>query len=247
MPEIKNLRSIYRFIVLMVIVITVVSCKKTHTGDSGGDVITIKATGDITAKLNEFRQVLGATLNTAPGAVGGHREINWDGVPDSLLGKPLPNDFFNPVGTDASLASRQRGLAYEAVGQFMVTNNVFATVNSLAAPEFRTFSGTNSFANIGSNLWQIDPRVAGTATNATIKGMGIVFSDVDLANSTSIEFFTDTKSLGKFFVPQHDNTTSFSFLGVYFKNEKVTHVRVKHDGFLVILDDFLYDEPVKQD
>ena len=253
----------YRFIALMMMVTGLISCKKEHTNNSNNnsDIVIIKATGDITAKLNEFRQVLGATLNTAPGAVGGHREINWDGVPDSLLGKPLPNDFFNPVGTDASQASRQRGLHYEAVGQFMVSNNVFTSVNSLAASEFRSFSGGNTFANVNSSLWQIDPRVAGEATPATIKGMGIVFSDVDLDNSTSIEFFDDTKSLGKFFAPRHDNISSFSFLGVYFKNEKATKVRVSHDGFLssgekdissggthdlIILDDFLYDEPVKK-
>ena len=229
--------------------------------DTTESVVIITGTGDITAKLNEFRQVLGAKLNTQPGAVGGHREIDWDGVPDSLLGKPLPNDFFNPVGGDASQAARQRGLTYETTGKFMVSNNNFLAVNSQASSQFASFSGTKSFANISSNLWQIDPKVPGQSTAATIRGMGIVFSDVDVDNSTSIEFFSDSKSLGKFFAPKHDGTSSFSFLGVYFKNEKVTHVRVAHDGILqdaekditnggshdlVVLDNFLYDEPVQK-
>ena len=245
-------------IAAVILIIAGVSCSK-DKNDTG--IVIITANGDITTKLNEFRQVLGATLNTMPGAVGGRREINWEAVPDSLLDKPLPNDFFNPVGTEASLAARQRGLAYEPVGQFMVSKVNFAAVNSQAAGEFESFSGVNAFANISSNLWQIDPEVPGEAAAATIHGMGIVFSDVDADNSTFMEFFNESRSLGKFFVPKRDNTTSHSFLGVYFKNEKVTHVRVGHDGKLadgekdisdggahdlIIMDDFLYDEPVRK-
>lgn len=230
------------------------SCKK----DKSNNKVVISATGDITAKLNEFRQLLGATLNTKPDAVGGRREINWDNFPDSLIGKPIPPDFFNPVGDDA-IASRQRGLVYEAVGAFMVSQTNFLEVNSAAASEFAAFSGNKTFSNTSIDLWEVNPKKPGTLTDGTIQGFGIVFSDVDNARSTSIEYFNEEKSLGKFFVPPHTSTSSISFLGVYFKDEKVTKVRVKHDGLLisgekdisqggphdlVILDDFLYDEPV---
>ena len=239
------------------VLISAAGCEK----DKAETIIVVTANGNINAKLDQFRQVLGATLNTTPGAVGGRREINWDGVPDSLLGKSLPNDFFNPVGTEASLASRQRGLLYEPVGEFVVSNDNFTAVNSQAASQFAAFSGTNAFTNTNAVLWQIDPKVPGETADATIQGMGIVFSDVDVESSTFMEFFSESRSLGKFFVPKHDNTTNFSFLGVYFKNEKVTHVRVGHDGKLadgekdisqggthdlVVLDDFLYDEPVRK-
>jgi hypothetical protein len=235
-------------------------CSK-EKGSTDDEVKLFTATGDINSKLNEFRQVLGPTLNTTPGATGGHREVNWDGVPDSLVGKPLPNDFFNPVGTEVNLAGRQRGLVYAGVGgQFIVSKNNFKDVDP-AVVDFRSFSGAQSFANVNSNLWKIEPEVAGEAISATVKGFGIVFSDVDVENSTSMEFFSGTKSLGKFFAPKHDANTSFSFLGVYFKNEKVTSIQVTHDGplntgekditqggtkDLVVLDDFLYDEPVKK-
>jgi hypothetical protein len=247
------------FFVSVVLPLLMAACSK--DSGSGNDIQVFTATGDVNSKLNEFRQVLGPTLNTAPGATGGHREVNWDGVPDSLIGKPLPTNFFNPVGTETDLAGRQRGLVYAGVGgQFIVSKQNFKDIDP-AFVDGHSFSGTQTFSNVSSNLWQIEPEVAGQAVSATVKGFGIVFSDVDVDNSTSMEFFNESRSLGKFFVPKHDNNTSFSFLGVYFKNEKVTSIKVGHDGpmnngdkdvtqggtkDLVILDDFLYDEPVKK-
>src|SRR5687768_8833770 len=61
------------------------------------EAIVFKAAGDITSALNEFRATLG-TLNTAPGAEGGRREINWDGVPAGLTNNDqFPGDFFAAV------------------------------------------------------------------------------------------------------------------------------------------------------
>ena len=230
--------------------------------DRNEDIIVISVNGDINTGLNQFRQILGATLNTTPGAVGGRREINWEGVPDNLMNKPMPERFFNPVGTDPGLAPQQRGLVYEpGNGVFMVSNNNFSTINDKATGEFAAFSGTKTFANTTNVVWQIDPEPPGIAAAGTVKGFGIVFSDVDKDSSTFLEFFNEGKSLGKFFVPKHNNATSFSFLGVYFKKEKVTSIRVSHEGFLsanekdisqggtkdlVVLDDFLYDEPVRK-
>lgn len=235
------------------------SCEK---DSENSDVVVISANGNISAKVDEFRQLLGSQLNTAPGAVGGRREINWEGVPDSLLGETLPNDFFNPAGNDPALAVRQRGIQYEPTGNFMVSNAGFAEINSQAAGEFTAFSGSKTFANINSDLWSIVPEVPGQDVAATVKGFGIVFSDVDVANSTFIEFFNEQKSIGKFFVPVRGSGSSHSFLGVYFKKEKVTRIKVGHDGVigdgqkdvsqqqgakdLIVLDDFLYDEPVQK-
>ena len=248
---------------LIALSIAIASCKKENEKEKTPDITVVMGQGDINSKINEFREILGVAINLSPGATGGHREVNWDALPQEVLGKALPLDFFNTVGSNVP-ASRQRGLVYgvEGGGEFRVSASNFADVNSLAATQFSAFSGERTFANISSNLWTGAFRVAGQPTIATVKGVGLVFSDVDKDNSTFIEFFNDSESLGKFFVPQHNSQSSFSFLGVYFSNKRVTNFRVGHEGKLadggkdisdggtndlVIMDDLFYDEPVARD
>ena len=239
-------------IVLMAASIFFVSCKKNNQDKT---VFVITASGDIQDEINSFRHMLGDQLNTTTGVAGGRREINWDAVPDSMVGKALPGNFFNPTEPGAPVA-RQKGLAYSGGGEFRVSNANFTEVNNQAAGQFAAFSGNKTFANINRNLWETGFEVAGESKAASVKGFGAVFSDVDLPNSTSLEFFDGQTSLGKFFVPPHDVTSNFSFLGVYFRNNtRVTRIRISHDGILtdgqkdisdngahdlIVLDDFLY-------
>lgn len=234
------------------------ACKKDKDDEK---VVVVSGSGNIQDDLDKFRTLLGGTLNTMPGAVGGYREINWDAIPDSLVGKSMPNNFFNTPGDNVP-ATLQRGLTYEAgTGEFRVSSTNFIEVNNTTGDEFAAFSGNKTFANISNSLWPIKPEVPGQTTAATVRGFGIVFSDVDAANSTFMEFFNEDKSLGKFFIPVRSGGSSFSFLGVYFKEAKVTSIQVGHQGTLaaggkdvsdggtadlVILDDFIYDEPVKK-
>jgi hypothetical protein len=246
------------FLLCLLTAVATTSCDKENSAPAENPTI-IQSSGDITNAITGFRNLLG-TLNTAPGATSGRREINWDGVPDSLEGKALPLDFFNPVGENAD-ALLQRGLTYDpAKGTFMVSGNSFAQINNEAASQFSTFSGAKTFANVSVAQWPVGFQKAGTTVSASVQGFGAVFSDVDEANTTSLEFFDDEKSLGKYFVPPHDNSSSLSFLGVYFKNDQhITKVQVTHDGFLkegtkdisdggtrdlVVLDDFIYSEPL---
>lgn len=143
----------------------------------------------------------------------------------------------------------------------MVSANKFANTAPEAAEEFEAFSGTKVFANPGSALWEIGFEMAGQPLAAGVKGFGLVFSDVDLPNSASLEFFNGNKSLGKYFVPAHDAVSGFSFLGAFLKNdERITSIKVNHDGFLsaggkdisdggthdlIVMDDFLYSEPIQ--
>ena len=247
------------FIVSLSFILLAACSKDNQQKNNIDDATVVTATGDINSKLNEFRQLLGDQLNTTPGAVGGRREINWDGVPDEMLSQKLPLNFFNPTDP-AAPAGNQRGLKYSAAGNFQVSKTNFAEVNAAASGEFSSFSGDKSFANISSNLWDVEFEVPGQAVPAKVKGFGIVFSDVDLAKSVSLEFFNGEKNLGKYFVPAKEGS-NFSFLGVYFKDEPITRIRVAHDGQLdkgqndisnngladlVTMDNFLYNEPVKK-
>src|SRR5262245_46279509 len=106
----SNTKHFFNIVYTGVVAISLLtSCEK----DTESDVVVVTGNGNISGKVDEFRQLLGATLNTTPGAVGGRREINWEGVPDSMLAKTLPIDFFNPVGAEPSMAARQKGLVYE--------------------------------------------------------------------------------------------------------------------------------------
>ncbi len=250
-------KNIIKQSLICIALFTITSCKKEKS--TLPDVTVISATGDIKEEMDAFRHLLGDQLNTTTGVTGGRREINWDAIPDAMLGNDLPLDFFNPTAP-GSPQSLQRGLAYAAAGQFRVSNNQFHDVNSNASGEFKSFSGNKTFANISSNAWEIIIEKPGQQLTASTRGFGIVFSDVDLPKSTSLEFFNGNKSIGLYYAPPHDATSSFSFLGVYFNSsDRITRIRIKHDGILshgqkdisangtsdlVILDDLLYSEPV---
>lgn len=253
-----DMKNIITTVIIVLSAVLFFSCEKDNASP-GNKVEVIKANGNIQDDVDAFKNMLGP-LNTTPDAIGGYREINWDGVPDSLLDKPLPNDFFNPTGNHA-VAARQRGVAY-AGGSFMVSSNGFAAINSEASSQFTAFSGTKTFANTTAAKWDVLFQKAGTADSASVLAFGLVFADVDGDNSTSVEFFNGDKSLGKYFVPAHNATSNFSFLAANINNnERITKVTVAHDGFLtegtkdisdggtrdlIVLDDFIYSEPVAE-
>jgi hypothetical protein len=238
----------------MMVSVMISACDKE---DSEKQPRVFSANGNINAAVTEFKNLLGPA-NSTTGMTTGRREINWDGVPDSLDGKRLPNDFFNPVGANAA-ESLQRGVVYAGTSDAMVSQTKFAEVNPNASASFSTFSGNKGFAVVNSTEWPVTFERAGQHEPATVQAFGAVFSDVDKENTTFIEFFNDNTSLGRFYVRAHDNTTSFSFLAVYFEDKTVTRVKIGHEGKLtdgenditqggikdlVILDDFIYSEPL---
>jgi hypothetical protein len=220
----------------------------------------VKASGDLTSALAEFRHLLGDSLNTTPGKTSGRREINWDGVPANITNTDnFPFDFFN--STDPAVANgRKRGLVYQNTGtSFRVDSSDFSGIDNSYATQFDAFSPKKVFTYLGNNVTDVVFKVAGTNTDATIQGFGLVLSDVDDPNSTTLEFFNGLKSLVVFKAPTRTAASSFSFLGVFFPGEKVTRVRITagngvltvgvkdvSDGGtkdLVVMDDFFYSEP----
>ncbi|MBD2701454.1 hypothetical protein IC229_12455 [Spirosoma sp. BT702] len=217
----------------------------------------VSGSGDITAKLNEFRALLGDPLNTTPGQTGGRREINWDAVPAAQTNiNTFPGDFFN--STDPAVAAgRKRGAIFTTLGGgFRVSDNDFTDVSKAYGDQFNAFSPARTFSPVGSTQTETTFRVPGQATIATVNGFGVIFSDVDNANSTTLEFFEGDKSLGVFKAPVRSDAAGFSFLGVVFPDNKVSRVVIKSgsvpvsgnysDGTQndqVVMDDFFYNEP----
>jgi hypothetical protein len=246
----------YTFLILFVGLVTV-GCEKEDNEKPAPEAIVLSASGDINPKLNEFRALLGNVLNTTPGQTSGRREINWDAVPDTYATQKLPSDFFNPVAP-GSPEGLQRGFRYSTDVDARVSSNGFADFDASNGTEFSSFSGAKTFSAVSSSLWNVDFQVAGQPVEASVKGFGAVFSDVDNASSTTMEFFAGQKSLGVYAVPAK-TTGNHSFLGVYFPKEKVTRIQIKQGDAvlangvkdvssggskdLVIMDDFLYDEP----
>jgi hypothetical protein len=234
-------------------------------GKSGSkeEAIVVKTHGDISAALDQFRDLLGGGQpNTVPGAVGGRREVNWDAVPANLTNNnSFPGDFFGS-SDPAAANGRKRGLVMTTPGSgFSISDNNFLNVNPTYGDQFKTFSPFKTFIAVGSTITDNFFKIPGTNTDASVQGFGVIFSDVNNESSTSMEFYEGERLLGTFKVPNNGNNApgAFSFLGVYFPNAKVTHVRI-HSGSaplsptqndisdgdgedLVIMDDFIYSEP----
>jgi len=255
-------------VIMMSAAAVLASCKKGDYHNGGYDKpdpkvnsVVVSAAGDsagIVTKLNELRLLLGDPVNVAPGATGGRREVNWDGVPPAFTNSNnFPFDFFGSF--DPLLPNgRKRGLIYVNTGTTLrVDSTDFADIDASYASQFEPFSRKRLFSSIGTNVTEITFKVPGTNTDAFVKGFGVIFSDVDVANYTSVEYFNGNKSLGIFKAPAAPQ--GFSLLGVSFPDEKVTRIKITSGNGslgagvkdvtnggpydLVVMDDFFYDEP----
>ena len=131
---------------------------------------------------------------------------------------------------------------------------------------FNTFSSPRLFTPVGSNVLDglfFIPGSNGLAP-ATVGGFGAVFTDVDLANTTTLSFFDVGNNLLATRSVQAGTLAdgSLSFLGVLFNaGEQIARVRITSGTTalgagindnpaagvdLVVMDDFLFREPAVQ-
>jgi len=219
----------------------------------------------IQSAVDAFRLSLGPLNPNVAGSFGsGRREINWDGVPDSFSSpNALPANFFN--------SNSPRGVVFSTPGTgFQVSANDgtsaavrFGNLNPTYTAAFTTFSAQRLFTAIGSNVLDINFFIAGSSTPAFTRGFGAVFTDVDLATSTSLQFFDASNTLlfsGSVLPPPVGTTgSSLSFLGVSFAGSIVSRVRITSGNVdlggglsdqngntrdAVAMDDFIYAEPI---
>jgi hypothetical protein len=182
-----------------------------------------RAAGDITPRVNAFRDALGTLNGNLPGSrADGRREINWDAVPAQFTNtNDFPADFFNqPV------AGRARGTVFATPGTgFRTSDNNFTDLNPAFATEFNFFSPIRTFAPVGSNRMTVNFFVPGANDAALSTGFGVVFSDVDREGSASIRLFdSEGNSLGRFSAPTSPG--GLSFVGVIFPDARVARVEI---------------------
>ncbi len=202
----------------------------------------------------------GAANPNVAGSFGiGRREINWDGVADALSApNNLPANFFN--------VNSPRGVVFSTPGTgFQVSSTAasgvpveFGNINATYPASFAAFSPQRLFTPLGSNILDVSFFFPGSNVPAVVKGFGAIFSDVDRFNTTTIEYFDQgNNSLGSFFVPSLPVNETFSFFGASFPTAIISRVRIVCGNAalaagvnetvatdLVVMDDFIYGEPV---
>jgi hypothetical protein len=244
---------------------------------AGADAAAIQATVDT------FRNDLGILnpngvcdgITCLPGV--GRREVNWDGVPDGTSSpNAFPGNFFN-LGT-GNPAGRIRGIQFATpVGTMEVSADSDSDGDTVPGPvatlfgnrhpdnddDFAAFSAERIFGLNGTNQLDVTFSVPGSpGERALVKGFGAVFTDVELAGGTVLEFYNGndqlihTQAVPEFSVAgAPDTLKGFSFAGVTFTDAVISRVHIKNGGYdlnltqfdvddAVAMDDFIYGEPV---
>jgi hypothetical protein len=223
------------------------------------------APSSIQGTVTNFQAALGNPNNgNAPGPLfSGHREINWDGgggvSTNTVSGTPF-NGFQNIRGAlfttpgTGFIQAPPSGTAPNGLTNFF-NNPTYGTI-------FSVFSPLRDFTPIGSTITQATFSIPGTngGTPAEVDGFGAVFTNVELANTSKIDFFDPNGNLlTEQFVPPGTGPASLSFLGVFFNaGEEIGSVTITSGTAalamgtndnpaggtnLVVMDDFLFGEP----
>ncbi len=227
--------------------------------DSGSDPTSIEDT------VEAFRDALGP-FNPPEFVQGpnlpGRRQIDWDAAP-GFISDPnsFPGDFFN-----FPAFPRARGIEFSTPGSgFRLSSDPDDAGTDQPAPanfgrdDFQTFSPNRLFTPVGSSIVDVTFFLPGTDVAAGTHGLGVVFTDVEVDGSTSIELFdVDGNSLALETV-EVSGDGGLSFLGLLSDDGSVIHsariisgMAVLNDngefvgGDEVVMDDFIFGEPIPE-
>jgi len=218
----------------------------------------------IQSTVDQFRAELGEPNNgNQPGPLaGGRREINWDGggSADTSLGPTPFTVFLNNRG--AQMKTPGTGFVQAPLDGLVATFG-----NPTYADVFQAFSPLRLFSPIESNVTVVEFFLPGSdgSVAARTAGFGLVLTDVDQPDggrrrrfgSTLIEYFDDQgELLYRSFAPASPGDGSVTFIGVVFHEPVIAFVRIRTGDAqpggndapwrdIVMMDDFLYGEPVE--
>jgi hypothetical protein len=248
-------------------------------GTSKAAFVTFSAGGNSTASsiqstVDNFRTALGNPNNgnAAGPLTSGRREINWDGGGATTSAPGLTTSpftvFFNTRG--AGITTPGTGFLQTPLDSAANAPELAALNPTYVGPgtPFNFFSPVRIFTPVSSNITDVTFIVPGSApTNAfgtgipaTVSAFGAVFTDVDLATSSSLQLFgiAGNPLTGVLNVPIGTvPNQSLSFLGLVANaGERIARVRITTGTTalgpndnpaqgvdVVALDDFIYSEP----
>jgi hypothetical protein len=223
-----------------------------------------------TAMLKAFETEIGGANNSTtagPVAAGGFRTIDWDGV--KLDGTDFAGTTVINAGKTVAIPRNRfqaRGVFFEQV--YAVSGDGFNDVNPNVTGLFNAFSPNNTFAMFNDNTIDLAFTVPSAATGdpvpAATRGFGAIFLNSQVDSTSSIEYFSGDRSLGKVDVPSGAKG-DVEFAGALFPDAVVTRVTLilgnetlfTFNGTtvtgtttnnppmdnLVVTDDFAYAEP----
>lgn len=233
-----------------------------------GDASVYSGAGADAASILEtveaFRAELGDLNAPNPGTLCvGRRQINWDAAPDAISApNAFPGDFFN-----FNAFPRARGVEFTTPGTgFQLSATAasgegveFDNINPGLSALLGTFSPERLFTPLGSTVTHVDFFIPGSADGAMTRGFGVVFTDVDVQGSASIELFDQWGGLlGYYEAPAGEGDESLSFIGVSYDDAVVSSVTIysgntpidsvslegEPGADVVAMDDFIFGEPV---
>ena len=181
--------------------------------------------------------------------------MNWDGAGARPFNNQdhFPTDFFNN--------NVKAGLVYDEWPRFATTARSSRRSIRPYADQFKPFSPEGDVLRDRQqrhrcvvSMWPARRRPP------IVTGFGVVLSDVDLAQTTSVELFDkDGTSLGRYSAPVRSDANGLSFVGVKFDVAIVARVKitcgngalgagvndVSSGGAsdLVVVDNVIYGEP----
>jgi hypothetical protein len=221
---------------------------------------------DIQATFGAFQLALGSNNGNNGGTfAGGHREINWDGVPDAIAAPNLmPANQFAKRG--AVFFTPGSGFQISAkAGNPTFTPVEFGNIAPFLPFFVQTFSPPRLFTALDSTVTEVLFFNPATGAPATVDSFGSVFTNVRHFGPTKIEYFDVKGALLHTHVVQPGTIEhgSLSFAGTAFnEGERVYLVRITSGDVelsldsgvspdprhgqpfdLVVMDDFLYGEP----
>jgi hypothetical protein len=192
---------------------------------TGGPPVTFGgsgASGTATA-LSAFESAAGGGDNgtTAGEQRGGFRHLTWDGV--AVDGSDPGSTVIVPGQVAALARSRLEPWGIELGPDVAVANDRFVSVNPNATGLFSAPTVWAPFNSDTAELQVVTPAsTASTPTPAQTRGLGVVFLNVRLADTTEIQYYNGDILLGQAFAP----VGAMSFAGLLFPDPVVTRVVV---------------------